>query len=188
MSQELAEPVRQPLAVALHSRRRFDERVGVRFPGALGFLYRLVWRLPSHSRLRRAVFRRAVQLGVEAINRRDYAAAFASYDPHVELILDSRLVGLGFDRVYRGREERVRLQQRWFAEWGDFRFAPKELIDLGDRRIFVSGHIVGGGLSSGAAFDSDWAILLTASPGAKVIREDVFFDRDEALEAVGLSG
>jgi ketosteroid isomerase-like protein len=127
-----------------------------------------------------------VQLGLEALNRRDYDAAFANYDPRVELILDPRLVGLGFDRIYRGRTERVRLQQRWFAEWGDFRFAPRELIDLGDRRIFVSGHIVGSGLSSGAAFDSDWALLLMVSASARVIREEVFFDRDEALEAAGL--
>jgi hypothetical protein len=46
--------------------------------------------------------------------------------------------------------------------------------------------LVGSGLSSGAAFDSDWAILLMISAGAKVIREEVFFDRDEALEAAGL--
>jgi ketosteroid isomerase-like protein len=186
MSQEHVELVRQPLDVAPSSRRRFDERMAVRFPRALSLLYGLVWRLPPRSRLRRAVFRRAVRLGVEALNRRDYDAAFANYDRHVELVLDSRLVGLGFDRVYRGREERVRLQQRWFAEWGDFRFTPKELTDLGDGRLFVSGHIVGSGLSSGAAFDNDWAILLTVSAGAKVIRERVFFDRDEALEAVGL--
>jgi hypothetical protein len=186
MSQENVELVRQPLAVAPSSRRRFDELLALRFPLAVTLLYRLVWRLPPRSRLRRVVFRRAVQLGVEALNRRDYDAAFANYDPHVELVLESRLVGLGFDRIYRGREERVRLQGRWFAEWGDFRFAPKELIDLVDRRLFVSGHIVGSGLSSGAAFDSEWAILLTISAGAKVIREEVFFDRDEALEAAGL--
>jgi ketosteroid isomerase-like protein len=181
------EPVWQPFAVAPRAGRRFDERMGLRFPRAVPSLYRLVWRLRPQSRLRRAVFRRAVRLGLEALNRRDYDAAFANYDPHVELMLERRLVGLGFDRVYRGREERVRLQQRWFAEWGDFRFAPRELIDLGDRRILVSGHVVGSGLSSGAGFDSDWALLLTISAGARVIREEVFFDRDEALEIAGLS-
>jgi ketosteroid isomerase-like protein len=187
-AQEPVELVRQAVDVTPSSGRHFDERMALRFPRAVTSLYRLLWRLPPQSRLRRVVFRRAVRLGLEALNRRDYDAAFANYDPHVELILEPRLVGLGFDRVYRGREERVRLQQRWFAEWGDFRFAPKELIDLGDRRILVFGHIVGSGLSSGAAFDSDWALLLTASAGARVIREEVFFDRDEALETAGLSG
>ena len=186
MSQENVEPARQPLAVTPSFRRRFDERLALRFPGAFNLLDRLAWRLPPQSRLRRAVFHRAAQLGLEAVNRRDYDSAFARYDQHVELVLESRLVGLGFDRVYRGLEERVRFQERWFAEWGDFRFAPKELIDLGDRRILLSGQIVGRGLSSGAAFDSDWAILVTISAGAKIVREEVFFDPDEALEAAGL--
>jgi hypothetical protein len=83
------------------------------------------------------------------------------YDKQIELVSDPRLIGLGFDDVYRGRAERVRFQQRWVAEWGDFQFAPEELIDLGDGRVFVRGRIVGSGLSSGAGFDGDWG---TRSP------------------------
>jgi len=49
----------------------------------------------------------------------------------------------------------------------------------------VSGRIVGSGLSSGASFDSDWAVLLTLSAG-RVIREQYFVDRAAALEAAGL--
>ena len=50
----------------------------------------------------------------------------------------------------------------------------------------MGGRIVGTGLSSGAGFDSDWAVLLTISDG-RVVREQFFFDRSEALEAAGLS-
>jgi ketosteroid isomerase-like protein len=185
MSQENVDPVRQPLAVAARSRRRVEERLGLRFPGAAAFLSRRVWRLPPHSRLRRAVLRRGFELGLEANNRGDFEAAFALYDPQVELVSDPRFVELGFDRVYRGRAERTRFQQRWTAEWGDFRFAPDELIDLGDGRLFVYGRTVGSGLTSGAGFDSDWAVLLTFSDG-RVVREQFFFDRAEAFEAAGL--
>jgi len=87
--------------------------------------------------------------------------------------------------VYRGRAERVRFQQRWVAEWGDFRFAPEELLYLRDDRVFVDGRIVGTGLSSGAGFNGDWAVLLTISDG-RVVREQFFFDRADALEAVRL--
>ena len=179
------EIVRQPLTVAPHPRRRLEERLGLRFPGVLTLLNRLVWRLPPRSRLREAVLRRAVQLGLEASNRGDFEAAFALYDSQVKLITEPRLTELGFDRVYRGREERVRFQQRWAAEWGDFQFAPEELVDLGDGRVFVSGRILGSGLSSGAGFDSDWAVLFVVYAG-RVIREQFFFSRAEALEAVGL--
>jgi ketosteroid isomerase-like protein len=151
----------------------------------MAFLDRLLWRLSPRSRLRQAVLRRLVQVGLEALNRGDFEAAFARYDPKIELVSDSRLMGLGFDGVYRGHAERVRFQQRWVAEWGDFRFAPHELIDFGDGRLFVHGRIVGSGLTSGAGFDSDWAALLTVSD-ARVVREQFFFNRADAFNAVGL--
>jgi hypothetical protein len=60
-----------------------------------------------------------MQVGLEALNRADFEAGYAFYDTQVELISDPRFVELGFDRVYRGRAERIRFQQRWTAEWGD---------------------------------------------------------------------
>ena len=185
MSQEKVDPVRQPLTVASHSHRRLEQRIALRFPRWRKFLARLVWRLPPRSRLRRALLRRGMQVSLEAMNRADFEAAFAFHDTQVELISDPRPTALGFERVYRGREERIRFQKRWAAEWGDFQFAPGELVDFGDGRIFVSGRIVGSGLSSGAGFDSDWAVLLTFSAG-QVVRDQFFFDRAAALEAVGL--
>ena len=185
MTQENVQVVRQPLTVAPHSRRRLEERVGLRFPRVRTFLFGLAWRLPLRSRLRQALLRRAFQLGIEATNRADYEVGFALYDAHIKLISDHRLTALGFERVYRGWAERVRFQERWAAEWGHFQFAPEQLVDLGDGRVFASGRIVGTGLSSGAGFGSEWAILLTVS-GGRVIREQFFFNRAEALEAAGL--
>jgi ketosteroid isomerase-like protein len=185
MSQANAEVVRQPFTVASHSRRRLDERFGLRFPGVRILVQRMLWRLPPRSQLRQASLRRALQLGFEAINRGDFEAAFAAYHGDAELISDSRLIGLGFDGVYHGRAERVRFQQRWVAEWGDFRFVPEEVLYLGDDGVFVGGRVVGTGLSSGARFDSDWGVLLKISCG-RVVREQFFFDRADAVKAVEL--
>ena len=185
MSQESPRIVRQPLVVATGSRRRVEERLGLRFPAVVRFLGGLVWRLPPHSRLRQAFLRRAATMGCEAANRADFEAAFVLYDPQVELVTDPRFIELGFDGVYRGRAERIRFQQRWSAEWGDFQFAPEELIDLGDGRLFMRGRTVGSGLTSGAGFDNDWAVLLTFSDG-RIVREQFFFDREAAIEAAGL--
>jgi hypothetical protein len=48
------------------------------------------------------------------------------------------------------------------------------------------GHITSSGLTSGAATDTDFANLFTLFAG-RVIREQVFFNRADALEAAGLS-
>jgi ketosteroid isomerase-like protein len=42
-----------------------------------------------------------------------------------------------------------------------------------------------GGLTSGAGFDNNWAVLLTFSE-ARIVREQFFFDHAAALEAIGL--
>ena len=115
MSQENVEIVRQPFTVASHSRRRLDERPDYAPLASAHSSSDYYWRLPPRSRLRQASLRRALQLGFEAVNRGDFEAAFASYNADVELVSDSRLIGLGFDGVYRGRAERVRFQQRWVA-------------------------------------------------------------------------
>jgi hypothetical protein len=58
------------------------------------------------------------------------------------------------------------------------------MLDLGERVLFV-GRIEGTGLSSGAAVDTDWAVLYTLSEG-QLIREQPFFDHREAFKAAGL--
>jgi ketosteroid isomerase-like protein len=185
MSEESVEAVRQAIAVRAHSRRRWEERLGLRFPGALAFVARAFSRLPTRSRLRRTLVRRYTRAALEATNRGDYEAGFLFHHPDVELIASGTFITLGYAPVYHGREERRRFQERWHAEWGEFRFEPEELVDLGDR-VLVIGRVTGSGLSSGVAVDNDWVDLLTISAG-RVIREQVFFDRAEALETAGLS-
>jgi ketosteroid isomerase-like protein len=185
MSQQHTEVVRQPIALKARRRRGLEERIYMRFPSAVAFVTRAVWRLPPRSRPRRAFLLRAAHRGFDALNRGDFEASFMLYHPDVEFITPPTLVGLGFDPVYRGPERRSEFQRGWVAEWGEMRFEPKEMLDLGDRVLFV-GRVSGSGVSSGAAFESDWACLFTVS-AAQVIREQPFFDLGEALEAVGLS-
>ena len=186
MPEEKLETIRQPIVLDAHSRRRIEERLALRFPSLTVSFTRRVQRLPLRSRLRQAVVRRAAKLVMEALNRKDFEAAFALYDENVQLATASELVRLGFDGTYQGREERVRFQRRWISEWGDFQFAPEELFTLDDHRVFVSGRIVGSGRRSGASVDNYWGAVLTISEG-RVVREEFFWDRDEALEAAGLS-
>jgi ketosteroid isomerase-like protein len=163
---------------------RLEERL-FRFPRILVFLIGLGQHLPPGSRLRKLLLRRAVEAGLAALNRGEPEKAFSVYHPtDSKLIVGERFRGLAIGGT-RGREARIRFQQAWNAEWGEFRFAPEELIDFGDRRGLVLGRIKGTGRSSGAGFDSEWAALFTVS-GGWVVEEHAFWDRAEALEAAGL--
>jgi hypothetical protein len=107
MAQEKFEIIRQPIAVRAHSRRHLEERLALRFPRALTFLGRAVWRLPPRSRLRQALLRRAMRLALEATNRGDYEATFgALYDPDCEAIYPAKMVAVGGQPRTLGREAR----------------------------------------------------------------------------------
>ena len=71
------------------------------------------------------------------------------------------LTRLGSAEVYRDHEERIRFQRDWIVERGEFSLAPEELIDLGEGGVFVSGRIVGRGVTTGTGFENYWAHLLS---------------------------
>jgi ketosteroid isomerase-like protein len=185
MSQAGSEVVRHTLRLAADSHRRLDERLLLRFPFIKVLLARVWWNRPPRSRLRQTVVLRLVRQGFEAANRRDYEVCFGFHDRDIELIPPPGLVGLGDEASYRGLEARIGYEQRWRAEWGDFRYEPEEFRDLGDRWLFI-GRIRSSGLTSGVATDTDFANLFTLS-GGRVVREQVFFNRADALQFAGLS-
>ena len=183
------EIVRQRLSLRETRRRRWDERLYVRFPGIVQALMRVVMRLRPSSWIRRVLVRRQWERMLEAANRQDWDAVFAIIpsDPSdFETITPPEMVGLGFEPVYRGREERLRYQLTWIEQLGEFEQGAEEVIDLGDRMLVLA-RMRGTGLGSGAEFASELAYLVTISEG-QPIREQAFRSHAEALEAAGLSG
>jgi ketosteroid isomerase-like protein len=176
--------VRQPIAVAPRTRRRLEERVLVRLPRVRSFLSRLVWRLPARSRLRQVLLRRAAIDSWESFNRGDFEVAFAFYGANVESTFDPKLVSVGLADT-SGRDARVALQRGVMAQFGVLRYQPEELVDLDDGRLLIIGRMTGAGLSSGVAFDNDWAVIVTVS-GGWIVREEVFLDRADATASAGL--
>jgi ketosteroid isomerase-like protein len=189
MSEELQQeaPVHICLTVRPRSHRSPEERLRVLFPGAFAYLARVLFRLPAHSRLRQAVFRRTIQQAFEAYNRRDFAAFVMYYHPDFEEITPRQLVEVGFEPMYRGHQEAIRYRQQWGEEWGEFDVIPEELFDLGDSRMLLIGHAEGRSPRSSVALANDWCFLWTLSAG-RVSREELFFDRVEAFRAAGLEG
>jgi ketosteroid isomerase-like protein len=185
MPDETAEVVREPITLRASSRRRLEERLALRFPRALASFARAVWRLPLRSRLRRAALRRTMVLSWEALNRHDFEVTFALYDPDTETIFPPKLVSVGWEPVYRGRETRIEVQERVMSEWGAIWFESEELISLGDGRLLTLMRVKGSGLKSGAPVENEWATIFTIVDG-RVTREQIFTDHGEALEAAGL--
>jgi len=91
---------------------------------------------------------------------------------------------LDLDDVYAGRDAVVNASRHYWGTWEDYSLDAEELIDAGSSVVVVV-HERGSGKGSGAPFDKRWAQVWTVHRG-RVIRWELFPDKEAALEAVGL--
>src|SRR5687768_338270 len=87
--------------------------------------------------------------------------------------------------VYRGREGLLCWEQMIRETWGEWRVEPERFYDLGDQ-VLVLARIVAEGGTSGVRLDRKVAHLWSVRDGV-VTTVEVYLDRAEAIEAVGLS-
>jgi ketosteroid isomerase-like protein len=187
MSQENAEIVRKPLRVRERSSRTLDQRLFLRFPRWAAAGARVIGRLPPSSRLRQAMLSRAARLAAEALNRRDVDAILVTYDPDYEFEPAHEFIEGGFmPPCYRGPAGYHEFVSDWSDVWGDdLRLEPLEVIDLGTR-VVVLYDVLTRAQTSGVPLTGKWATVSTLKNG-RAIRDQVYLDHAEALEAVGLS-
>jgi ketosteroid isomerase-like protein len=164
--------------------RSLEERIGLRFPRLLVYAARVTWRQPSR-RLRWAAARRALKLGWESFNRDDYEATFMLYRSDTESVGADVWGTIGADMHTRGRADRLAYQRMLRADWKTLRFEPEEVIQVGEDRLVSVGRMTGLGRASGATVDTPWAVVIAIEEGL-VRREEIFLDRDTALEAASL--
>ena len=121
----------------------------------------------------------------EAVNARDFEAAMDAYADDVALIAhDSLAEAVG--RTATGKQA----VGEWFGDWfrqfaPDYRFEIEDVRGRADRVFLVATHR-GRGRASGAPVEGQTAYVYTVRSG-KVCRVELFSERDEALEASGLS-
>ena len=118
----------------------------------------------------------------DAFNRRDIAAFLELLDPDVEWV---PILAVLEGRVYRGHEEIRGWIKDLATDWEFFEVSYEEMRDLGDR-VLVFGHWRARGRTSGGQSEQPGTWLYEMKKG-KVVRLQTFTNRDEALEAVGLS-
>jgi ketosteroid isomerase-like protein len=132
------------------------------------------------------IVRRLYSFSVDAagIVRGDFDEVFLDYShPDVEVVPPS--IYPDTDVAYRGPEG----VRRWFRQidevWDDWRFEPERFFDAGNR-VVVFVRVSGTGKHGGPALTISAGHVLTLRDG-RITRADIFLDRSEALEAVGLT-
>jgi ketosteroid isomerase-like protein len=122
----------------------------------------------------------------DAVARGDNVAPFELYAPDIEWdVRTSPPALLGLEPVYHGHEGVRRFWRDWLSAFERLDFELEELIDAGDRVLAVIHQRAVGRLSH-IAFDDRVFAVWTLRDG-KVARMRAYLDRDEALEAAGLS-
>jgi ketosteroid isomerase-like protein len=131
--------------------------------------------------------RENVELSLRALdawNRRDVDAFVALVSPDVVWEENPELPGLR--EVYRGRAG----VREWAEEVLEVLESPHsevvEITELGDDRVFGEIFLTGRGKGSGAPVELRFWMVGSFAEGM-ITRRQVFWTRDEALEAAGLS-
>ena len=88
--------------------------------------------------------------------------------------------------THRGLQAYKRYVERWLESFEGLHADVEEYIDAGDDRVFTWNRYAGRGRESGVPADWYLAIIFTIRDG-KIVRAEEYFDRAEALEAVGLA-
>jgi uncharacterized protein len=112
----------------------------------------------------------------------DYGAVFERMHEDIEWFGPPDVSTSGFSRGHEGVR---RSMATWVGTWEDLHFELRELIDCGDQ-ILAAGWQRGRGKGSGVEVSEEIFSVWTVRTG-KVVRQRMFRERVQALEAVGLS-
>jgi ketosteroid isomerase-like protein len=118
-----------------------------------------------------------VKAGFAAHNRGDVDALVDVYDP--DAVFETLLL-----RTHHGNEAIRLIYEENQKTMSGYDVVPVELIVAGDKVVAVV-QAVGAGAASQIAVDEGFALVFTFK-GERVIREQAFRNRQEALEAAGL--
>ena len=123
-----------------------------------------------------------VRRGAAAVAEGDWEAVFETWHPEIEWDFERGAVISG---LYRGREAVRAALLSFMAEWEDFGIEIEDLIAVEDERVVMFVRVTGRGLRSGVPLDFRLTTISTIR-GRRVVYVEEFFDREQALEAVGL--
>jgi ketosteroid isomerase-like protein len=127
-----------------------------------------------------------VEIAVGFFEATDLAEAIGALAEDVTFAFHGRSRGLAGAETVSGKKAAIGWLTDWFSRFGaDYRMEIEESRDWGDRVLVVTNHRASG-RASGVPISQQTAQIMTMRDG-KIVRQDFFGSRDEALEASGLS-
>ena len=124
-----------------------------------------------------------VRATFDARRRGDPIPRSEYFAPEVEFHEDPRLPEAG---IYRGVEEVLGYWGQFIENFDEFMIDPEDFVDIGGDRVLVLLIITTRGRGSSATVTMPIAWIFTVRDSL-VTRIEAFADRNEALEAAGLS-
>jgi ketosteroid isomerase-like protein len=120
---------------------------------------------------------------VEAFDAGDLDRWLSFFDPEIEWRTSAEDPDAA---THRGHEALRRYVEQWQDSFEGLRADVEEYTDVGDDRVFIWARWIGRGRASG--LDAEWWLaIIYALRNGKCVRAEEYFDRVEALEAVGLA-
>jgi ketosteroid isomerase-like protein len=123
-----------------------------------------------------------VRRGIEAFNRRDLDRLLREMHPDAELDW-SRSRGLR-SGIYRGKAEIKRFWEELFDHFEEIKVRPERFIEAGEHVVVPDRSFARG--RAGIRVEAANTMVFTLRDG-ELVRQQLFQETEEALEAVGLS-
>ena len=123
-----------------------------------------------------------VREGFESLQRGEMAVFDGMTTPDLVLVQPREVPDA---KTYEGRDAIAEAMEDWPKQWEDFRMDLIEIIDAGDEvAVSVTRHR-GRGRESGIEMDFE-VFYVHGGRDGKLARMEMFFKREQALEAAGL--
>ena len=126
-----------------------------------------------------------VEIAVGYFEAADLAEGAAKLSEDVTFAFHGEARRLAGAEEFKGKAAAVAWLADWFSRFDhDYRFEIDEVLDSGDRVVVVTTHR-GRGRASGVPISEQTTQVLTIHE-RKIVRQDFFAARDEALEGAGI--
>lgn len=122
-----------------------------------------------------------IRRSYEALNQGDVEGALSPLHEEVEWRESPALPEAD---TFRGRRTVRRFLQDYLESWQEFHQEVEDVIEAHDKFVVLV-HLVATGRESGVRVDASYAHVWTMAEG-KATRVDAYYDRELALESVGV--
>jgi ketosteroid isomerase-like protein len=121
---------------------------------------------------------------VEAWEKGDFVAAAQMFDPEIEF--ETFMPDADENVTTSGTHGLAAFMRDWLAQWRDYRIAGDEFREVGTDTVLASVRQLATGKHSGAVVEGPGYCVFGIRDG-KVISLGLYYDREKALKAAGLS-